>query len=137
MRAPVLVLACPFSLRPLLPPGSLPPFFAVSFLCVCVFCSAPPFFGLFCCRLSLFLPPMVIGTYTVFWPLLVFCRSSRVFFRRLGASFLCSALNSFRTFLVLLNDCGPRRSPLTSCVCPPPCFGGVVVSFWFGLVVVW
>ena len=114
MCAPSLVLACPFSSCPLLPPGSLPPFFVLVFLCLC---SVLP---LLCCPLSLFLLPLFSGALTSFGCSLSLCRCSRVFFLCLGASVPCSALNLFCVFRVLLIDCGPRRSSLLSpCACPP------------------
>ena len=114
MCAPFLVLACPFSSCPLLPPGSLPPFFVLVFLCLC---SVLP---LLCCPLSLFLLPLFSGALTSFGCSLSLRRCSRVFFLCLGASVPCSALNLFCVFRVLLIDCGPRRSSLLSpCACPP------------------
>ena len=38
MRAPALVLVCPFSFFPLLPPGSLPPSSVLVSLCCVSFC---------------------------------------------------------------------------------------------------
>ena len=107
MCAPVLVLACPFSSFPLLPPGSLPPFFVLVSLCLCsvlpLLCAA-----LFpwSCR------PWSKVLSLSFGLSLSFCRSSRVLCPRLGVSVLCPVLNLFLTFWVLLNYCGPRRFSL-------------------------
>ena len=131
MCAPSLVLACPFSSCPLLPPGSLPPFFVLVFLCLC---SVLP---LLCCPLSLFLLPLFSGALTSFGCSLSLCCCARVFFLCLGASVPCSALNLFCVFRMLLIDCGPRRSSLLSpCACPPLfwCWCGVCRALCFFLL---
>ena len=100
--------------------------------CVCVlFCPS------FCCPLSLFLLPLFSGALTSFGCSLSLCRCSRVFFLCLGASVPFSALNLFCVVLVLLIDCGPRRSSLLSpCACPP-CFGVGAVSVVLGVCCCW
>ena len=91
-RVPLLLLSAAASRLP------------ASVLCVgvpvSVFCSAPSL----CCPLSLILPPLIQGAFTVIWPLLVFLSLFSCLCPRLGVSVLCP-VSALSLVVVLCLSC--------------------------------
>ena len=125
-RVPLLLLSAAASRLP------------ASVLCVgvpvFVFCSAPPL----CCPLSLILPPLIQGAFTVIWPLPVFLS---LFSCLVSASWCFGPLPRVEFVFDFL---GATQLLWSSAVLPPPpfvCplfgFGALSVVFWFVGCLLW